>query len=397
MINLSRFTLIIILFLYLFYICLVSASANQSEFEWKKASPESQGMSSEKLDNMWYTLKKKRTHALIIIRNDHIVFERYANGYSRTKKHSTAGLARSLVGGISLLVALNDGLIGIDEPACKYIPQWRQNPIKSKITIRHLATNSSGIPHGTPKTEKGTWKEKFWKREHPFTIARDYAPVIFEPGTNYMYSGPGYAMLSYAITASLKGEPYEDIYNLLKERIMFHMGVKETDWSIGYGREYIVDDLKLYEIWSGARFTPEAVARIGRFMLRKGNWEGQQLVDPIWIEKVTTYAGTPLTEKTTGEPYPASGICWWTNYDGIWPSIPIDAFAGIGAGNQVLLVVPSLNLIVVRMGYSLNWGIITRIQEYIFDVIGWPSVKNDFFMNGNYKYIFNPLMESIVK
>jgi CubicO group peptidase (beta-lactamase class C family) len=403
MINVSQFSaIIIILFSNLFYTCLVSASASQSEFEWKKALPESQGMSSEKLDNMWHTLKKKRTHALIIIRNDHIVFERYAEGYSKEKKHHIASLAKSSVGGLSLLVALNDGLIEIDDLACKYIPQWRHDPQRSKITIKHLATNSSGISHGKP-TDKSYvsvdgWQQKFWKRNpDPFSIARDYAPVMFESGTSFAYSGPGYAMLGYAITASLQDEPQDDIYNLLKERILSPIGVKETDWTIGYGRSYIVDGLKLYAIYSGSSFTPRAIARIGRFMLRKGNWEGRQLVDPIWVEKITTYADTPIPERISGEPKPASGLCWWVNYDRIWPSVPSDAFVGAGAGNQVLLVVPSLNLIVVRNGGSLNQEILTQIKEYFFKIIGWPRPKNDYFMNGNYEYIFNPVMESIVK
>ena len=56
-------------------------------------------------------------------------------------------------------------------------------------------------------------------------------------------------------------------------------------------------------------------------------------------------ARTPATPAT-----PASGLCWYTNFDKVWPSVPADAFAGAGASHQVLIVIPSLNLIAVRMG-----------------------------------------------
>jgi hypothetical protein len=50
---------------------------------------------------------------------------------------------------------------------------------------------------------------------------------------------------------------------------------------------------------------------------------------------------------------PASGLAWYANQDGVWPEAPRDAFAGAGAGHQLLLAVPSLGLVAVRLGRSL--------------------------------------------
>ena len=81
---------------------------------------------------------------LLVIRNDRIIFERYAPGWDATKPHGTASLAKALVGGMSLAVALTDGKIALDDPAAKYIPQWKDDPQKSRITIRHLGSHTSG-------------------------------------------------------------------------------------------------------------------------------------------------------------------------------------------------------------------------------------------------------------
>jgi len=213
-------------------------------FEWERASPETQGMDGEKLDAMWRELEKRRTRVLLIVRNDRIVYEKYAGGWHEKRKHYTASLAKALVGGLSLMLAVDDRLLSIDDRACKYIPQWRAHPLKRKITIRHLATHSSGIEdaseEGKSHEELTGWKGDFWRQiPDPFTISRDQAPVIFEPGTAYHYSNPGMAMLAYAVTASLKKTPYKDIRTLLKKRVMEPIGISEDEWFIGYGKTMI--------------------------------------------------------------------------------------------------------------------------------------------------------------
>jgi CubicO group peptidase (beta-lactamase class C family) len=299
-------------------------------------------------------------------------------------------LAKALVGGGSLLLALNDGRMAVDDLACSYIPAWKNDPLKSKITIRHLATHTSGIEDTELSQEDRAralaegkslsahhmelpgWKGAFWRKEpDPFSIAIHQAPVVFEPGTRYAYSNPGMAALAYAVTASLKGGPQAEIRSLLKERILDPIGVPEDEWSIGYGRGYEVDGLELYANWGGGEFTPRAVARIGRLMMQQGEWEGKQLIDAEWVRRGLAYAGMPTPDRPPGNPQPGSGLCWWTNYDGVWPTLPRDAFAGAGAGNQLLIVVPCRDLIVVRNGEQIGdasagegfWG---AAQEHLF-------------------------------
>jgi CubicO group peptidase (beta-lactamase class C family) len=125
-------------------------------------------MSSQKLDALKDSLAAKDTKALLIVRNDRIVYEWYASDHSADKQHYTASMAKALVGGVSLAVALGDGRIGLDDRAAEYVPQWVDDPVKSKITVRHLGSHTSGIedaeaddlPHG----ELTGWKGDFWKR-----------------------------------------------------------------------------------------------------------------------------------------------------------------------------------------------------------------------------------------
>jgi CubicO group peptidase (beta-lactamase class C family) len=374
--------------------------AGGQTFIWVNASPEEMGFSSEKLYAMRDTLAKYNTTSILVIRNDRILLEWYAPEWNESRKHYTASLAKALVGGMSLVLALDDGRMNVDDPVCEYIPEWKNDPEKSKITIRHLATHSSGIEDSEVSEKdraeaeaKGIvikdkhmdipgWKGNFWRQDpDPFTMSRDFAPVMFAPGTSYQYSNPGMALLAYAVTASYKGTRYKDIRTLLRERIYQPIGLKDDEWQIGYGKTFKVDDLELVANWGGGSFTPRAAARIGRLILNKGNWGGKQLISSAWIERVTAYAGTPLPPRGEKEPSPACGLSWYSNFDGVWPRAPRDTFLGSGAGNQTMIVIPSLKMIVVRNGENMYnpekgeghyYGVVNHLVNLLMDAFTEP-------------------------
>ena len=70
---------------------------------WATASPEGRGMNPSALEAAWAVLKDRHTTALLVVRHDRIVFERYAPGHDRTKPHYTASMAKALVGGLGLM------------------------------------------------------------------------------------------------------------------------------------------------------------------------------------------------------------------------------------------------------------------------------------------------------
>ena len=89
------------------------------------ATPESQGMSSKKLDAMKADLAARKTKALLVIRNDKIVYEWYAEGHSAAAKHYTASMAKAIVAGVSVGVALTDNRLALDDPSRHHNPALR--------------------------------------------------------------------------------------------------------------------------------------------------------------------------------------------------------------------------------------------------------------------------------
>ena len=214
--------------------------------------------------------------------------------------------------------------------------------MKSTITVRELATHTSGLDDaeegGLPHEQLTGWKGKFWKRlpvpNDPFTISRDATPVFSAPGTVSSYSNPGIAMLGYAVTGSLRGAADHDLRSLLTNRIMNPIGVPSSEWECGYGETFTVDGLPLVPTWGGGHYSPNAAARVGRLLLRRGDWDGNQLLRQTVVQEATTHAIPGL---------PGHGLFgWWGNVDGngaqVSPSLPTDAFYATGAGHQLSLI-----------------------------------------------------------
>lgn len=312
----------------------------------------------------------QNTKALLVLQHGRKVMEWYAPGAGPETRHYTASLAKALVGGISLRLAMTDRRIRPNDLASRYIPSWAKDPLKSKITIRHLATHTSGIEDSTIEgIEHGKepgWKGEFWRRDpNPFLSAIRDAPVLFEPGTRSLYSNPGIAALAYAVTAALRGAPEPDIRTLLRARVMQPLGISDEEWSIGYGTTYELDGMQLHASWGGANFAPRATAKVGEWMMRASGWN---------------YAGMPIPDRSQAPHAPGSGLGCYSNFDGVWPSLPRDAFAGAGAQQQVLLVVPSLELIMVRNGGDMrspgedSWSAINRLLfEPLMASMGHPA------------------------
>lgn len=344
--------------------------------EWQAISPENNGINLSNLDALAERLSDHGTKAFLVAKDDHIVYEEYWGGGNANAKHYTAALTKAITGSMALMIAINDGLIRLDDPAWKYIPMWKNDYLRSKITIEQLGSHTSGLDDVRFADDVSPeWKRTYYhNREMRFPLALSKTSVISEPGARYSYSGVGYYALAYAITKSLQGNPDSDILTLLESHIMSALGIPPEAWDISYGEHYELNGMKLYAAGSGGNYTPRAVARIGQFMLNKGEWDGKQLVKPKVVQDILTQSNP---EANPDVPTASNG--WYTNTNGYFPSLPLDAFWGSGAGNQILLVVPSLNLVMVRMG----------------DTISTDNSKDSMHKDQLEEFLFSPLMQSV--
>ncbi|NND04904.1 MAG: serine hydrolase [Saprospiraceae bacterium] len=397
--NLHNYTINFFLYAIIWINGAHSALQAQSEFTWIYDDPAAQGMSTSRLQAMTEVLAAKGTKKLFIVKNDRVVWDWSAPGSADSLKlHYTASLAKALVGGMSLARTIHDGILHPDQAVCLEVSAWKKGP-KQMITVRHLANHTSGLEDAEVTNEEAKqmqeaglhhhmdlpgWKGMFWRKDpDPFTMARDSARVLFTPGTNYAYSNTGIAMLNYVVTVALRDRGSKpNIRDYLWTNLYSPMGIGRSEFRFGYGGSYQIDGLDIVPGWGGGSIGASASAKIGRLMLNKGNWEGSQLLDSSVVRQVLSYAETAVPERPMigdiTEPVPATTLGWYSNFDGVWKYVPRDAFAGAGAQHQLLLVVPSLDLIVTRFGDDLA-------DEGLEEAF-WYAVN---------KYLFEPVMEAV--
>ena len=344
---------------------------------WERARPKQEGMNPKSLANLRDNLAKHDTTAFLVVRGGKLIYEWYAQGSGPNHPHYSAAMAKALTGMTTLLVCLTDGTLHLNDSLSKFSTAIKPDSQRSQITVEDLAFHKSGLDdvdfyQGKLGKLKG-WKKNYYDyptRRFRFAVLKD--PILFQPGSAEKYSGIGYYALAYAASKSLKKTPYKNIKDLLHKRIMLPLDIPGNQWLLSYGDSYKIDGMTLYAFGSGLTITARATAKIAELMLQQGQWKGRQLIDPIWIDKIL--AKDPSQDR----PLASTNHGWILNIDKKWPSLPTDAYAGMGGGNQITLVIPSLDLIMVRNGENLS------------SAPGKQNVMLD-------RIIFKPLINSIIK
>lgn len=285
---------------------------------WETATPESQGLSSSALDA---AASYAETHggSGCIIRHGYLVKEWGDPHQLADIKSATKGSLGATVLGL----AVDRGLVGLDDPAVKNYPTigaertGNSRDWLGEITVRHLATMTAGFDDGRPPG------------------------LAYRPGTDGFYSNDGANMLAELLTLRFR----EDLAAVLRREVMDPIGMPASEWrwrENGY-RPRTIQGLKSREFASGLTITHRALARIGYLYLRQGEWNGRRILSREFIRTATRPADLP-----TFVPYYA--FFWGSNGRGTFPGIPDDTYWALGLGDSVVVVCPSLDIVAVRLG-----------------------------------------------
>lgn len=284
--------------------------------EWETATPSSQGLSAEGLDKARLWLESHNSKSGVVIRHGRIVAEWYfgdANLRSKFAAYSTTKSLSSMATGL----AIADGKLTLDHTVGQYIPDAAPDS-KRRVTVKQLLSMTSGV-HNDPMVVG---------KEDQFRFALKTAPMDYEPGTKWEYNNTGLALLSPVFQKSV-GKPIDEF---LGDRVFRPIGIGPDDWTWERYESYAVP-------YTGWHTTARTLGRIGLLVLHRGKWKDQQVVPAAWIAE----SAGPSQELNK-----SYGYLWWNNTTNKWPNVPKDAFAALGRWDNNILVVPSLDLVVIR-------------------------------------------------
>jgi CubicO group peptidase (beta-lactamase class C family) len=250
------------------------------------------------------------------------------------------------MGGIALGLAIDEAKLTLATKGVDIMPTFGTPPAENAteaqtITIAQLATHTAG----------------FEKPDGNFT-----ALLEFTPGTTWSYSDAGLNWLADVLTTSYQ----QDLAALTQERVWKVLGLNglgtNTDdvlWRENDFRPPTRDGgtTQFRELASGLQANANAMARVGLLFLRKGMWKTTRVLS----EERVAQAHTPLPENAglqlnqpPGFLFPNAttdyGVLWWTNKSGTMPNVPTDTYWAWGLGEELIVVIPSLDLVIVRNG-----------------------------------------------
>ena len=284
------------------------------------------------------------TRAVIIVQGGRIVAERYGTGFDASSKLISWSMAKSVTAAL-VGIAIGDGKLKLDDPLNE--PMWDDGDPRRDITIRQALHMSDGL----------RWREDGYDdpiqndaakmlfgpgRENIVEYVAD-RPREFPPGEKWRYSSGTTNLISAALGRAVAPRNIRDatgqegLRNFMYDRLFRPIGMTNTAAEFDLAGNFYASSL--------IQATAQDFARFGLLHLRDGVWDGKRILPEGYVDFVRTPA--------TADGATAYGAHWWLslpNKAGTLKDGPYDSFEATGFQGQLIAVIPSKDLVIVRLG-----------------------------------------------
>lgn len=331
-----------------------SESANESASEsagaaasrpWRRVSAARAGFEAASLRSVAREARIAGSSCFLVAREGRVVGEWYWRYGGPAEPREVFSVTKSVT---SVLVglAVDDGLLALDDRVARYVPAWRGTP-SAGVTVRDLLSGVSGRAWSQDDDYAGLLRAT---DRTAYALARGQD---LPPGERWVYNNSAVQVLD-AVLRAVTGESTADY---AQRRLLAPLGMTSSRMtSDGSGRSTSTA--------FGLQSTCRDLARLGGLLAGDGRVDGERLLSRSWVEESVGAPSQPLNA--------AYGLLWWLNRPGtvagafdqpstgsvapepdpsqLAPSAPEESFAALGFGGQVLLVDPTSGTVVVRLG-----------------------------------------------
>ena len=317
--------------------------------EWQTTTPESLGWNTTNLPALYDYLQQQDTRAFLLLKDGKIVLEKYfgqniqgSSAFNQNSFWYWASAGKTLTG-FMVGKAQQEGYININHKSSEYLGAgWTSEPSTKEdlITVRHQLTMTTGLDDGTGDADNTNPSALLYKAD---------------AGTRWAYHNAAYTLLQ-KVVSNATGQSFS---NYFEAKLKAKIGMDGQWLANGYENVY----------WSTAR----SMARFGILMQAKGKWNGTDILGDS-----AYYNASINTSQNINLSY---GYLWWLNGKASFmvpqsqmvfqgnasPSAPADMFAAMGKDGQLLNIVPSKGLVMVRLGATVNTGLVSlTLQDGIW-------------------------------
>jgi CubicO group peptidase (beta-lactamase class C family) len=292
---------------------------------WDTVSPASLGWCQDKIDTLIDYLQARDTKAFILLKDGKIAIEHYFDTFTADSVWYWASAGKSLTG-FTIGIAQQNGSLNINDLTSQYLGTGWTSELPGKenlIKIRNQITMTTGLDDGVPDNTCTTVSCLQYKAD---------------AGTRWAYHNAPYTLLDSVIRVATG----QTLNTYVAQKIGVPTGMTGLYINSGYDHVFYSK--------------PRSMARFGLLILNKGNWNGNQVMTD------TAYFHNMVNSSQTLNP--SYGYLWWLNGKASYmmpslqisfpgplnPAAPTDMFAALGKNGQLINVVPSMNLVFIRMG-----------------------------------------------
>jgi len=279
------------------------------------------------------------TLAFLVTHKGRIIAERYAAGIGPTTPLESWSMGKSLTGSL-IAVLIQQGVYRLDQPAP--IPEWQgEGDARKEIRIVDIMRMSSGIRLRAPQDPGYDPSLGYPDHLYLYTGPDAFAwassrPQQWKPNTVGRYRNTDPALAGYLVRLAVEGRG--ENYHAFPQRQLFDkIGIRNAVMETDPKGNFLTQG---YELVAARDW-----ARLANLYLQDGVWNGERILPEGYAAHVRTVA--PAWEAD-GRPVYGGGF-FWVNGDGAQP-LPRDAYSMQGAGGQYAYIVPSHDLVIVRLG-----------------------------------------------
>lgn len=310
--------------------------------EWQTTSPNDLNWNLNKLEDLKQFLIDENSKSFMVLVNGKIVVEEYFNGHNTTETWQWNSAGKTLVTAITG-IAQQNGMLDINQKVSNYLGEnWTSMPIAKEnlITSKHLLTMTSGIDDQTN------------------LITPANMTYLADAGTRWSYHNVFQKLIDVVSESS-----NQDYHTYFDQQLESKIGM-EGFWNFGL----------IFKIYHS---NTRSMARFGLLALNKGKWEENQIVNEDYFT---------ASINTSQNLNPSYGYMWWLNgkssfmlpggqnvyQSTLVPNAPNDMYAAMGLDEQRIYVVPSKNMVVIRMGEGSDLGS-SNFAVSGFDNVFWEK------------------------
>jgi len=278
----------------------------------------------------------QQTRALLVVHRGRIAAEVYAPGFTADTPLLGWSMGKSLTAILFGQMEMQ-GLVAVEER--DLFASWHDDA-RAQISIENLLHMASGLAFAEVYAPGSDATAMLFGAHNAAAVALR-SPLAYAPGTHWAYSSGTTNILAQLATRRLGGP--QATLDWITQRLLAPLGMRHTVVEVDPSGVFVGSSY----VYASARDW----ARLGQLMLNEGVLNGTRIVTPDWVARARTPASSRNEQRY--------GYQFWlnsaapTNTENLrWPQLPADVYAMRGNRAQNVMIVPSADTVIVRLGWS---------------------------------------------